>query len=70
MTQVEVELEGPLDDGALERAWQGVAGRHPALRSAFAWEGLDHPLQAVRRRAAVPFARHDWRGMAAAAQHP
>ena len=54
-------LEGPLDVEALERAWQGVVGRHEALRAAFAWEGLQQPLQVIRREAKVPFRVEDWR---------
>jgi Condensation domain len=34
-----VELEGDLDDGALEKALAYVAARHPALRTAFRREG-------------------------------
>ena len=67
VVQLAVELEGALDGDALERAWQGAVDRSQALRTAFAWEGADRPLQVVRRRAAVPFARHDWRALDAAA---
>ncbi len=58
-------LEGPLDAGALERAWQGVVARHEALRAAFAWEGLPRPVQVVRREVELPFRREDWRGLGA-----
>ena len=56
-------LEGPLDAGALERAWQSAVGRHEALRAGFAWEGLPRPVQVIRREARVPFRREDWRGL-------
>ncbi len=63
--QFAFDLLGRLDERAFERAWQGVAERHAALRSTFLWEGVERPLQAVRRRAAVPLAREDWRGLSA-----
>jgi amino acid adenylation domain-containing protein/non-ribosomal peptide synthase protein (TIGR01720 family) len=62
VSQLAVELEGPLDAAALQRAWQGAVDRHAALRTGFAWDATDRALQVVRRRAAVPFAVHDWRG--------
>ncbi|MEW5927424.1 MAG: non-ribosomal peptide synthase/polyketide synthase, partial [Gemmatimonadota bacterium] len=54
-------LEGPLDAGALERAWQGAVDRQEALRAGFAWEGLPRPVQVVRREAVLPLWREDWR---------
>ncbi|HEV2733755.1 MAG TPA: amino acid adenylation domain-containing protein, partial [Longimicrobiaceae bacterium] len=59
-------LEGPLDVGALERAWQGAVARHEALRASFAWEGLPRPVQVIRREAALPFRVEDWRGLGGA----
>jgi thioesterase domain-containing protein len=35
--------------------------RHPALRTAFAWEGLKKPLQVVRQQVALPWQQYDWR---------
>ncbi|HEX2094716.1 MAG TPA: amino acid adenylation domain-containing protein, partial [Longimicrobiaceae bacterium] len=61
-------LEGTLDAGALERAWQGGVGRHAALRASFAWEGLEQPVQVIRRAVEVPFRWEDWRGRSAAEQ--
>ncbi|AGC43388.1 non-ribosomal peptide synthetase [Myxococcus stipitatus DSM 14675] len=46
----------------LQRAWELVAERHSALRSAFFWEGLPEPVQAVRRKVRLPWALHDWQG--------
>jgi amino acid adenylation domain-containing protein len=54
-------LEGALDPDAFERAWQAAAGRHPILRTAFAWQGVAKPVQIVRRSAQLAVARHDWR---------
>ena len=56
------------DPGALERAWQRVTERHPVLRSAFAWEDLEEPLQVVRHRVVVPAERLDWSGRTAGEQ--
>ena len=54
LAQLCFTLEGALDAGAFERAWQTVAARHPALRSAFVWQGVDEPVQVVRNE------RGDW----------
>ncbi|HEU0079335.1 MAG TPA: condensation domain-containing protein, partial [Longimicrobiaceae bacterium] len=56
-------LEGELDPDAFERAWRGVLERHAALRTGFAWEGLDSPVQVVRRGVRLPVHREDWRGL-------
>jgi hypothetical protein len=50
------------------RAWQQVIDRHPVLRTSFAWQGLDEPLQLVWERAEVTLDTDDWRGLDAAAQ--
>ncbi|HEX7242147.1 MAG TPA: amino acid adenylation domain-containing protein, partial [Longimicrobiaceae bacterium] len=57
-------IEGALDADAFERAWRDAVGRHPALRAGSAWQGLERPVQVVRRRVELPFERHDWRGLA------
>ncbi|MEU0885011.1 amino acid adenylation domain-containing protein [Lentzea sp. NPDC005914] len=58
------ELSGPLDVAALREAWHTVVGRHPALRSAFVWEGVDSPLQVVVDDVSVPFEVLDWTSVA------
>ncbi|WP_439657393.1 amino acid adenylation domain-containing protein [Lentzea sp. HUAS TT2] len=58
------ELRGPLDAAALREAWRTVVGRHPALRSAFVWEGVEEPLQAVIGGVDVPFEVLDWTNVA------
>ncbi|HEX6289409.1 MAG TPA: amino acid adenylation domain-containing protein [Herpetosiphonaceae bacterium] len=52
-----------LSADAFERAWQRVVDRHPILRTAFAWEKLEQPLQVVGRQVNVRVERHDWRAM-------
>lgn len=56
------ELEGDFNVTAFTRAWQAVVDRHPVLRSAFIWEGVDEPLQIVRKQVEVPWEIQDWRG--------
>jgi amino acid adenylation domain-containing protein len=58
-------LEGRLDADAFERAWQRVLDRHPVLRTAFVWEGLERPRQVVHKRLRLPFERLDWSGLPA-----
>ena len=48
---------------AFEQAWQQVVDRYPVMRSVFAWEGLDEPLQVVLKRATLKVIYYDWRGL-------
>ncbi len=48
---------------AFRRAWRGVLDRHSALRADFAWEGLERPLQVVRRGVEPPLLVQDRRGL-------
>jgi len=59
-------LRGPLDAAALRRAWERLIARHPVLRTAFVVEGLERPLQVVRRKVELPWRELDWRGVSAA----
>ena len=61
-------LEGDLDAEAFRLAWQRVVDRHPILRSAFLWEGLEEPVQTVSRGIAVQMEHLDWRGLSAEEQ--
>ena len=63
--QVGWTVRGGYDPAAFERAWALALERHPALRTAFFWEGMDEPVQVVRRDARVPVERHDWRDVPA-----
>jgi amino acid adenylation domain-containing protein/non-ribosomal peptide synthase protein (TIGR01720 family) len=62
------ELTGTLDVQKFERAWQLLVDRHDILRTAFAWVGLDRPLQVVRERSEVALACEDWRHIEADAE--
>ncbi|MFL6285810.1 MAG: condensation domain-containing protein, partial [Pyrinomonadaceae bacterium] len=66
--QFSYTLEGEVDAVALRAAWEQASERHPILRTAFVWEGLDEPLQVVRKRCALPWEEHDWRGVVPAEQ--
>jgi amino acid adenylation domain-containing protein len=63
--QTAMLLEGDLDTRAFRRAWETVFERHPALHTAFRWEGVPHPVQRVARGVALPWAEEDWRGRSA-----
>ncbi|MCP4661437.1 MAG: amino acid adenylation domain-containing protein, partial [bacterium] len=61
--QLSFHVEGELDAAGFRRAWQWAVDRHPILRTAFSWEGLDQPLQLVHSAAALPWEEQDWRGL-------
>ncbi|HEX9935922.1 MAG TPA: condensation domain-containing protein, partial [Longimicrobium sp.] len=54
---------GAIDGDVLARAWDALVERHAVLRTAFAWRGLERPLQVVLRGARAPLQRLDWRGV-------
>ena len=58
-------IAGPLDAAALERAFRGLALRHPALRATFA-EGEGGPVQRWAAGAGISFERIDATAWAAA----
>jgi amino acid adenylation domain-containing protein/non-ribosomal peptide synthase protein (TIGR01720 family) len=62
--QLSCTLEGSVDQRFFEQAWQEVIDGHPILRTSFAWEGLQEPLQIVHRSARATFIQHDWRQLA------
>ncbi|HZA24232.1 MAG TPA: condensation domain-containing protein, partial [Dehalococcoidia bacterium] len=54
---------GGVEAAGFAWAWQQVLERHPVLRTAFLWEGLEEPLQVVRKRADLSWTEEDWRGV-------
>ncbi len=54
-------IEGYLDRAAFTQAWQQVVNRHSALRSAFYIEGVEKPLQVVRKQLPISLIERDWR---------
>ncbi|HEX6292585.1 MAG TPA: amino acid adenylation domain-containing protein [Herpetosiphonaceae bacterium] len=59
----EVTYDQQLHVPTLERAWQQVVDRHPFLRTAIAWKGLERPLQIAYGGVRVPLTQEDWRGL-------
>jgi amino acid adenylation domain-containing protein/non-ribosomal peptide synthase protein (TIGR01720 family) len=66
IVQLSCIIYGEFNRLAFEGAWQKVLDRHPALRSAFAWENLDNPVQVVRRRVRLLLEHRDWRELSRA----
>lgn len=58
-----LSLKGDLNRDALRQAWDQIAQRHTALRTFFAWENRDKPLQIVHKRVEIPWQAHDWRAV-------
>ena len=58
--QYSLRVYGPFDPQRYRVAWQDAVDRHTALRTCFAWRGLDEPLQVVFEGAQVPVTLHDW----------
>ncbi|HEX4959260.1 MAG TPA: amino acid adenylation domain-containing protein [Thermoanaerobaculia bacterium] len=63
VTQVGCTLPADLDPGLFRQAWERLVQRHTVLRTAFLWEGLDEPLQVVRKQVSIPWRERDWRGL-------
>lgn len=59
--QLSFVLEGDLDRDAFAAAWQRAVARHAILRTSFAWENLNEPLQTVHARVDLPIETLDWR---------
>ncbi len=60
-TQLSGTLRGTENIAVFRQALERMVERHPILRTAFVWEGLDEPLQIVRQKAGLPYEEHDWR---------
>jgi amino acid adenylation domain-containing protein/non-ribosomal peptide synthase protein (TIGR01720 family) len=54
--QVSFVVDAGVDE--LAEAWQTVVDRTPVLRSDIVWEGVDRPLQVVRRGVTLPIRRY------------
>ncbi|MBC1238392.1 condensation domain-containing protein [Nostoc sp. 2RC] len=56
-------LQGTLNISAFEQVWQQVIDRHPSLRTAFVWQGLNQPVQIVHQQVRMAIAHYDWRDL-------
>jgi hypothetical protein len=65
VNQVTCTLPADLDVRLFQQAWERLIQRHGVLRTAFLWDGLDEPLQAVRKKVSLPWQDLDWRGLPA-----
>src|SRR5512132_426486 len=61
--QIGWTLRGELDVAAFVRAWEEVVARHAILRTGFAWERLERPVQIVRRQVKLPLIELDLRDL-------
>ncbi|MET9660090.1 non-ribosomal peptide synthase/polyketide synthase [Streptomyces sp. NPDC006510] len=57
--QIVLDIEGEVDAAALRAAAETLLRRHANLRAAFRYEGLDRPVQIVRRRIKLPWYEFD-----------
>jgi amino acid adenylation domain-containing protein len=58
-------IHGELVVEKFKTAWVQVIERHSALRTFFAWENRDNPLQIVRKSVKLPWEEQDWRNLSA-----
>ena len=68
VNQVTCTLPADLDSGRFRRAWEGLVQRHGVLRTAFLWDGLDEPLQVLRKQVSLSWEELDCRGLPAQEQ--
>ncbi|HSF43959.1 MAG TPA: amino acid adenylation domain-containing protein [Thermoanaerobaculia bacterium] len=61
VNQSSSRLRGGLDPAVFRETWQRVVDRYAILRTAFVWEGLAEPIQAVRQRVRISWRDEDWR---------
>ncbi|MEE4547011.1 condensation domain-containing protein, partial [Streptomyces sp. V4-01] len=64
-SQFFADLAGRLDPAALRAAVEGLLRRHPNLRAGFRYQGLDQPVQVIRRHARSPWRSMDLTGLPA-----
>ncbi len=60
LNQLRMDIHG-LDVERFRKAWQSTLDQHAILRAGFIWEGLEEPVQVIRRQVALPIQVHDWR---------
>ncbi|HXT58548.1 MAG TPA: condensation domain-containing protein [Pirellulales bacterium] len=60
--QFSLSLDGRIELELLKQAWRRVIERHAPLRTCFLWQGLEKPLQVVRKQVELPWMDIDLRG--------
>ncbi|MEO7329512.1 MAG: condensation domain-containing protein, partial [Minicystis sp.] len=68
VTQFDWAVRGSFDLDAFQRAFQQVVDRHAILRTFFTWEGLERPIQIVRKRAKLTVELQDLRALSPSEQ--
>jgi amino acid adenylation domain-containing protein len=63
VNQVTCTLPADLDSRLFREVWERLVQRHTVLRTAFLWDGLEEPLQVVRKKVTLPWQELDWRGL-------
>ena len=64
--QIVADLQEPIERERFEAAWNAVIDRFATLRTAFAWEGLERPMQRIEPQAPLRVTFTDLRGFARA----
>ncbi|WP_051039865.1 non-ribosomal peptide synthetase [Synechococcus sp. PCC 7336] len=59
--QMSCKITGALNIHNFQQAWAAAIERHGVLRTAFLWQELDRPLQAVHHEVPLPWIELDWR---------
>lgn len=59
LNQMRVSIEG-LDVERFRHAWQATLEHHAILRAGFIWEGVEQPIQIIRRGITLPCRVHNW----------
>ncbi|MFP2912486.1 amino acid adenylation domain-containing protein, partial [Pyxidicoccus sp. 3LFB2] len=68
VTQCAWTFGAGVDLAAFRLAWTTVVERHAILRTSFAWDGLEQPLQRVSPHAVLPWEELDWSELPASEQ--
>ncbi|MDZ5634894.1 non-ribosomal peptide synthetase [Janthinobacterium sp. GMG1] len=66
--QLVLEVNGPFAPDAMRAAWQQAIDAHAILRTGFAWQGLEQPLQCVQTATTLDLLQLDWQALDAAGQ--
>ncbi|WP_086879646.1 non-ribosomal peptide synthetase [Streptomyces rhizosphaericus] len=68
VAQILIDLDGPMDAGAMRDSVATLLRRHPNLRASFRYEKLSRPVQVIAREVPVPWREFDLTGLDERAQ--